>query len=85
MNEGRYYRHPLGEASRPHDMFEYYVSGRGQFPFDMLRYDNAWPATAEDADRLERVELRSIKLYSYQKPTLERWASFLWSVGKENL
>lgn len=30
------------------------VNGPGQIPFDMLRYDGAYPATSEDAAEIER-------------------------------
>lgn len=63
------------------------VEGSGEFPFDMLRYDSCWPATAEDAAKLQsfyrdkrRVELRSD---GYMTPTPERWASFNWRVVSE--
>ena len=69
-------------------LYEYYVTGRGIFPFDMLRYDQAWPATSSDAVKLQGFSesgMRSVKLHSYKAPTIERWLSFAWSVGLENI
>lgn len=75
-------------------MVTYTVNGSGMFPLDMLRYDAAWPATAADATELEwaiaqPAERRDkgpkpIRLQSYQKPTKDRWSSFLWGVGDIN-
>ena len=69
------------------NQYTYYVTGRGQFPWDMLRYDSAWPATGDDAAKLHDSgsKIRSIRMLSYKEPTIERWFSFLWSVGTENL
>jgi hypothetical protein len=61
----------------------------GTFPFDMLRYDQACPATPDDAAKLqrmaegERVKIRAasplkLNVYARGGPTPERWASFLW-------
>ncbi len=69
--------------------YEYYVTGRGGFPFDMLRYDACWPADSTAAFKLDDNgggrDLRSVKLHSYSEPTLDRWSSFGWSVGLEDL
>ena len=35
-----------------HKMLTFRVIGRGEFPFDMLRYDACWPADSESASRL---------------------------------
>ena len=76
------------ERMRPRYIYEYYVSGRGEFPFDMLRYDECWPVSGEDAVSMaidfgdpERRKTRSIRLRSYKEPTVGRWSSFVWSVG----
>lgn len=86
----RYTEFAMDAGERPKRMYEYWVTGNGVFPFDMLRYDSAWPATSEDAAKLEwsfssRYEdrHRSIKLRSYREPTGARWSSFLWSISKE--
>lgn len=60
------------------------VVGSGTFPFDMLRYDNAWPSREDDASAMyphrdrakERREVRICTLYSF---TPERWQSFGWA------
>jgi hypothetical protein len=68
--------------------YSFWVTGRGSFPYDMLRYDKAFPVDSEAASRLEPEmsregarKLRSIHLMSYQEPTVERWQSFVWTVG----
>jgi hypothetical protein len=84
----RYEQFTLQPTERPRVMFTFYVSGRGQFPYDMLRYDQCWPADTESAllmDSEVNSHVRSIKLHSYREPTLDRWSSFLWSVGMEKL
>jgi len=85
----RWSEYYLDASERPKIKYEYFVSGRGDFPYDMLRYDNAWPATGEDAARLfyldDRREVRSIRMRSYQRPTIDRWSSFGWSVGTQDL
>jgi hypothetical protein len=68
------------------------VTGRLSFPFDMLRYDSAWPATSTDAAILEQMtrnrggfyvagrrKTATLNLRCYGKPTPDRWASFGWS------
>lgn len=68
------------------------VEGKGCFPVDMLRYDNAWPATSDDAatigsllsgdippGHLTQVELRGARC------TPGRWQSFGWKVIREPL
>lgn len=60
------------------------VRGTGTFPFDMLRYDNAWPSGQDDAaamyphrDRERgRREIKLCTLYSF---TPDRWHSFGWN------
>ena len=63
-------------------LFEFTVRGRGQFPFDMLRYDQCWPkAEAPDVPALTRTaEERSLTLLGTHSPTVERWRSFGWRV-----
>lgn len=62
------------------------VRGGGEFPLDMLRYDNAVPATTEDAMRAQnRTGTREVRLDRWSPnpdplPTYGRWASFGWSV-----
>lgn len=88
-----YVAHPLQKCERPKILYEYYVTGRGAFPFDMLRFDSCWPATGEDAQKMldgndvfaNLGQTVSIKMHSYKEPTTDRWSSFVWSVGREKL
>lgn len=67
---------------------EYTVQGNGDFPFDMLRYDEAVPVGPEDAAHMPRPDVRLadtnrvIRLRSWNRhaPTVDRWRSFGWSV-----
>jgi len=36
-------------------LVEYPVTGRGEFPLDMLRYDSSWPATQDDVAKITRT------------------------------
>jgi hypothetical protein len=56
------------------------VSGRGPFPFDMLRYDEAWPVETMDALKLAAFDRREITLLANREPTVARWESFGWLV-----
>ena len=67
------------------------VSGSGQFPVDMLRYDSCYPADTESAvamisDHRDQnyLDMRDIELTSLSEkgwtPTVGRWNSFGWSV-----
>lgn len=82
----RFRQQKLTIDQKPKYVFDYWVTGRSAFPFDMLRYDSCWPAGPEDAMKLvdeDRAE-RSIHLRSYRAPTIDRWASFVWSVSETN-
>ena len=84
----RFTTRKISADERPKFFYEYYVTGRGQFPLDMLRHDDCWPATSSDAaliDKEDYKEHRSILMHSYHEPTVARWQSFVWSVGKEKL
>lgn len=77
-----------------HWLIEFTVRGNGYFPIDMLRYDNAWPASESDShliqlDRIaagkdEWLKPRNIKLQMAScnglGPTSARWNSFTWEV-----
>jgi hypothetical protein len=61
------------------------VTGRGDFPFDMLRHNRCYPATSEDAAKLERPDSptqRAIRLVActIAEITPDRWESFGWKV-----
>lgn len=67
------------------DAATFTVTGRGDFPFDMLRHDRCYPATGEDAAKLERPDSptqRAIRLVActVAEITPDRWASFGWRV-----
>jgi hypothetical protein len=66
-------------------IYEYYATGESYFPLDMLRYDQCWPASSDDAANISSSEHRSINLRSHVEPTIERWSSFGWSIGVEKL
>ncbi|KKN90149.1 hypothetical protein LCGC14_0232650 [marine sediment metagenome] len=66
------------------------VEGGGDFPADMLRYDNCWPYMSVDAakafpgkhgspDEFRRREVRLL-MAGDEPPTEERWKSFMWKV-----
>lgn len=67
---------------------EFVVRGTGPFPFDMLRFDECWPAGIEDAAAIEALasasvaEVRNIILHTHKltAPTHKRWESFCWTV-----
>jgi hypothetical protein len=65
----------------------FYVRGRGDFPFDMLRYDCCYPASTDDALKLgETFIWRTICLAATHGTfTPARWASFGWSANEENI
>jgi hypothetical protein len=88
----RYDERHLRPDEKPRYRYSYWVSGTGSFPFDMLRYDSAWPVDTESAAALhyDRESAndhrrRSIHLESFSPPTIGRWSSFTWSVGNEKL
>lgn len=71
-------------------IFNFVVSGAGEFPFDMLRFDMCWPVTGHDVAMVtltretagEFPGKRSVKMACVQRggPTVDRWASFGWIV-----
>lgn len=90
MHRNRWTETTLTEGHMRRVRFEYYVTGRGRFPFDMLRLDQCWPVDGFDAEKLindgfNAPDFRSILLRSYRQPTVDRWSSFLWSCGVEKL
>lgn len=83
----RYVEQRLAADEKPKSYFRYWVTGRGEFPFDMLRYDSAWPYDGDAAVRMAgrgdtvRGQPRSVQLASYREPTVGRWSSFGWSMS----
>lgn len=63
------------------------VQGMGEFPFDMLRYDNAHPSEERDSAQLQAFQSRDkrtvrVTAMSGSKVwpfTPARWASFGWT------
>ena len=72
--------------------YTYQVLGSWPFPTDMLRYDDAVPATDADKTTIERlssdnaasdddIKLKTLlTLKGSRRPTERRWESFLWEV-----
>jgi hypothetical protein len=66
----------------------YSVIGQGQFPVDMLRYDNAIPTKESDASKIAPSKWadetafgpRTVELKSEFYPTKGRWESFGWTI-----
>lgn len=62
------------------------VEGSGAFPFDMLRYDSAFPYKEGDSTMLDsgRAERRRVVLVrrgiNMNPATMARWESFGWAV-----
>lgn len=82
-------RDKLIEAAQ--NAIEFRVSGRGEFPTDMLRYDLCWPASQGDSHSIDTwrdlvtaggkpFATRTITLKGLKLPTAARWASFGWTV-----
>ena len=68
-------------------VYAYSVQGRGDFPWDMLRYDRAYPLTDPSPSQYETdtkawTTARTLQIEG-QDCTPDRWASFLWSVVPE--
>jgi len=73
----------LDRDLRPTHVYHYAVFGRGEFPYDMLRYDACWFRKQEDVLHMDTVgEERLIKVTGYREPTIARWKSFGWLVKK---
>lgn len=59
------------------------VTGKGEFPLDMLRYDTCWPYDPQSVYWMTATHVegkRTITLMSDYPPNTERWDSFLWKV-----
>lgn len=72
------------------------VGGRSDFPLDMLRYDNCYPARSEDAAAIvatiarydgEHETIKLEKRHAGKDPNLtpDRWASFVWSLDRDSI
>jgi hypothetical protein len=69
-----------GTRAREGNVLRYTVSGRGNFPTDMLRYDNARPLSPVET---EGRALREVRIVAAGGCTPERWRSFGWSVHED--
>lgn len=58
------------------------VRGSGNFPLDMLRYDECFPASERESANMAATGKRVVALCTGKKfaPNTARWASFGWSV-----
>lgn len=68
-------------------LYQFTVAGHGHFPFEMLSSDKCFPQELQDALYLgeDFQRLRPITLVSPFKPTIYRWASFLWPVEPDSI
>jgi len=67
------------------EVTDFAVTGRGDFPWDMLRFDECWPTGIEDGNAIGGVsqrgtDRRSVRLRTHRigGPSLKRWESFGW-------
>ena len=66
--------------------YEYTVRGKFSFPFDMLRYDHAWPRYEREIFALaDTPDTREIQLVSINMPNVDRWRSFGWIVSEQRM
>jgi hypothetical protein len=72
------------QATAGMKLYEFTVEGAGEFPLDMLRYDQCYPYSAVDSALMHREhsERRRIVLQSCSRrmPSRERWQSFTWTI-----
>lgn len=69
--------------TRTAEIYTFTVEGRGNFPTDMLRYDQCWPYQSLDAAAIDEPrERRRVVLQSCSAtlPTSARWESYTWRV-----
>lgn len=62
---------------------DFTVTSSYEFPWDMLRYDQCFPASTDDAMKMTQEGKRTIRLRCHNHlgiPTVDRWRSFGWSV-----
>ncbi len=69
---------------------EFVVEGIGDFPFDMLRYERAFPEHESDSYKLntsdEKRSVYLIKIHHDPEPEFNhnRWKSFGWKITQVN-
>ncbi len=82
----RFIARRLDQPARPRYAYEYYVTGMGGFPLELLAREQAWPATDDEALKLDvrrSHPARSVCLKSYKPPNIDRWWSYSWKVTAE--
>lgn len=68
------------------EQYVYTVTGRGEFPLDMLRYDSCWPTSQESTSAMTRSfhprnhGPHTVAMRGLASPTVSRWESFGWQV-----
>ena len=78
----------MSKQNKINTLYLFTVTGAGEFPFDMLRYDRCWPEREGETHKLgsgqpgfRTAGVRSVEMVSLRGPTVARWASFGWKVG----
>lgn len=67
-------------------LYTFVVEGTGQFPWDMLRYDQCWPNSQQSATNMPVLRpigfntRRQVTLTGIKPATVKRWESFGWKV-----
>ena len=59
-------------------VYRYEVTGFGDFPTDMLRYDNAKVVSSRPHPTVDKRLIYTLE--GSFPPTVGRWKSFMWSV-----
>lgn len=70
-------------------IFTFTVSGTGEFPVDMMRFERAWPRAPSDSKKIQESDPSSgrfeVDLQSADPPSQKgRWGSFGWRIEKIN-
>lgn len=67
--------------------YKYNVMGKGDFPWDMLRYDRVWPLDPPEPHRMDSNgpwgKVRTVEVQGLGC-TPDRWSSFGWVVDDPN-
>jgi hypothetical protein len=85
-----HFKEAAGSTPTPTGLEYAAVVGRGEFPYDMLRYDQCWPASEQrDVPQMNSVyeDYRYCRIIIVARRrdlnrawTSERWTSFGWSL-----
>lgn len=86
MSTNTYLVRKFAADERPYGIYRATFQGMGTFPFDMLRYDDCWPESPDDAlnigvtpvNRRYR-ERRRVTVVAHNDFAIERWMSFGWA------